>query len=70
VPHSWIRAFDHDASVRAVAVGEPVLATPLALMTIAAEPGSVLARAFARIAQGLRFAELFDQLYTRTEQAS
>jgi DNA-binding transcriptional LysR family regulator len=59
VPQPWIRSFPRDNRLRAVTVDGPPVHPQVALVTTAAEPGSVLAAAFARTAAGMRLDELF-----------
>ncbi|HVV24821.1 MAG TPA: hypothetical protein VHF06_35650, partial [Pseudonocardiaceae bacterium] len=61
VPHPWLRSFPQDSHLRAAAIAGPPVEPGVALVTSAAEPGSVLAGAFAEAAAGLRLDDLFDR---------
>ncbi|MEU6614286.1 LysR family transcriptional regulator [Streptomyces parvus] len=50
VPHTWLHVFGVPHGMRAVPLVEPARAVPVGLVTVAREPGSVLARALREIA--------------------
>jgi DNA-binding transcriptional LysR family regulator len=54
VPQTWLRTFRPPAGVRVVPLDNPSVTATVALVTSAAEPGSVLARALVQIAQTAR----------------
>ncbi len=54
VPQTWLRTLRPPAGVRVVELDDPSVTATVALVTNAAEPGSVLARALVEIAQNAR----------------
>jgi DNA-binding transcriptional LysR family regulator len=54
VPQTWLRTLRPPAGVRVVPLDNPSVTATVALVTSAAEPGSVLARALVKTAQGAR----------------
>ncbi|GHG18207.1 LysR family transcriptional regulator [Streptomyces zaomyceticus] len=50
VPHAWLHVFGVPHGMRAVPLVEPARTVPVGLVTVAREPGSVLARALREIA--------------------
>ncbi|PSK74279.1 LysR family transcriptional regulator [Streptomyces sp. CS149] len=50
VPHTWLHVFGVPHGMRAVPLVEPSRAVPVGLVTVAREPGSMLARALREIA--------------------
>lgn len=50
VPHTWLHVFGVPHGMRAVPLVEPARTVPVGLVTVAREPGSVLARALREIA--------------------
>lgn len=51
IPHTWIHALRPPAGARVLRLENPAVSAPIALVTTAAEPGSVLTRAFLQAAQ-------------------
>ncbi|MBC3191910.1 LysR family transcriptional regulator [Pseudonocardia sp. C8] len=60
VPRAWIRALRLPSGSRILRLDGPPLAAPIALVTSAVEPESVLVRALRRTAQDSGIAELLD----------
>jgi DNA-binding transcriptional LysR family regulator len=60
VPYPWTRTLPPPAGIRVLSLGDPVVLSPIVLVTVADEPGSVLARALVETAGRLRLDELFD----------
>jgi hypothetical protein len=54
VPQTWLRTLRPPAGVRVVPLDDPSVTATVALVTGAAEPGSVLARALVKTAQNAR----------------
>jgi DNA-binding transcriptional LysR family regulator len=61
VPHTWLRAMPVVGTTRAVRLVEPDATAQISVATSGSTPGSVVARAFVTVAQGLALDELFDQ---------
>jgi DNA-binding transcriptional LysR family regulator len=61
VPHTWLRAMPVVGRARAIRLVEPDMRAQVSVATHAATPGSVVARAFVTVAQGLSLDEFFDQ---------
>lgn len=52
VPQPWLHTVPAPAGVRVLALDDPAVTAPIALVTAAGEPGSVLVRALVRTARG------------------
>jgi DNA-binding transcriptional LysR family regulator len=60
VPYPWTRTLPPPAGTRVVALADPLVRSQIALVTVAEEPGSVLARALTETALSLRLDGLFE----------
>ena len=61
VPHTWLRALPVVGRSRAIPLIDPDVRSQISVVTNAATPGSVVARAFVTAARGLALDEFFDQ---------
>jgi len=61
VPHTWLRAMPVVGRTRVVRLVEPDTRAQISVATQAATPGSVTARAFVAVTQGLFLDEFFNQ---------
>ena len=59
-PDSWFHAFPRSTEVRLIHLVDPVVTSPVVLVTGHSEPGSVLARAFAAHAGTMALDDFFD----------
>jgi DNA-binding transcriptional LysR family regulator len=61
VPEPWTRTLKPPTGTRILSLADPEVRARIVLITVAEEPGSVLARALVETARLLRLDELFDQ---------
>jgi DNA-binding transcriptional LysR family regulator len=69
VPHTWLRAMQVTDQTRAVRLVEPDARARMSVATIAASPGSLIARAFVGAARNLALDEFFDAPLATTTSA-